>query len=110
MFARLLGDIKGRLRRPAQILLCQPYFVGAQRRAVRFKTVLFVGRAITNVGAHQNQRRTLRFVARRARSIAARWLPSATERTCQPYASKRRARSSVKVRSVPAESVTWLSS
>ena len=48
--------------------------------------------------------------ARSAASIAARSLPSATVTVCQPYASKRAARSSEKVMSVPAASVTWLSS
>jgi len=48
--------------------------------------------------------------ARNAASIAARSLPSGTDTVCQPYASKRRARSSENVMSVPAARVTQLSS
>ncbi len=45
---------------------------------------------------------------RTARSIALTSLPSATRSTCQPYAAKRAATSSVNVIDVVPDSVTWL--
>ena len=54
---RLVRDEEGLLARPAVLLLGQLDLVLAQRRAVRARRVLLVGRAERDVGANDDQRR-----------------------------------------------------
>ena len=53
---RLLGNHERLQRRPAEGFLRQLHFRRAQRRAVRFGSVLFVGAAVGDVGAQDDQR------------------------------------------------------
>ena len=59
-----VGDQERRLDRPAEVLLGQPHFVDAERRAVRLEAVLLVRRAVAEVRAHEDQRRPRRLRAR----------------------------------------------
>ena len=108
----IAGDVEGGLERPTQRSFGPFDLVRAQRRTVCFEGVLLVRGAVSDMGAHEDERRTVGLRACRAQggSTASTSLPSSTVCVCQPYASKRLARSSLKVMSVGADSVMWLSS
>ena len=97
-------------RRPSS---SRTIFVGAERLAVRLRGVLLVRAAEADVRPRDDHRRARRVGLRlgdRLRRSASRSFTSLMCSTCQPYASKRFAVSSVKVRSVLPSIVIWLSS
>ena len=52
-------NVKRRIEWPAQRLFRQFHFRLAERRAVRFKSILRVWRAVADMRADENQRRTI---------------------------------------------------
>src|SRR5262249_14439501 len=61
---RFRRNQESRLHWPAQILLGQFDFLSAERGAVRFRRVLFVRAAVTDMSAYSNERRPPGFGAR----------------------------------------------
>ena len=57
MLKGLGRDVEGGLERPSQSLFCEFHFLFAEGRAVGFKGVLFMGRAIAEVGPHHDDGR-----------------------------------------------------
>ena len=102
------GNQELRVCRPAEILLGQAHLVDAKRRSVRLEAVLLVRRPVADVRAHENQRWARRFCARfLQRGVDGGEVVAVDDRYGVPAIGfERRARSSVKVMSVPAASDT----
>jgi len=112
MLNRFLWDIKGRVKRPTEVLFCQFDFFSSQRGSMSFESVLFMGSPIPQMGPDHDRRRTARFVSRVQQSLfEGLHVISILDLLDMPSISlKSLGRSSVKVRLVaPAREMKLLS-